>query len=82
MTQLTPSERQLNQLFRSLQTATRPKAIEQLQDCIWNVWSKSGYSKVDFALNKATEYLKDGDINKAIRIFSNIINIYLLNYLI
>lgn len=75
MIQLTPSERQLNQLFRSLQIATKPKAIEQLQDCIWKIWSTSNCSKVNFALNKGTEYLEEGNTRKAISIFTNIIGL-------
>lgn len=73
MIPLTPSERKLNQLFNSLEVASRQKAIEQIQDCIWNVWSSSGCSKIDFALGKASEASEEGDHSKALRIFTSII---------
>ncbi len=73
MQQLTPTNRQLNQLFRSLSLATHPKAIAQLQECIWTIWSNSGCDKINLALQKGIEASLEKDYNRALRLFSRIL---------
>lgn len=64
----------LDRLFVQLQSARSPARIEAILTQIWNIWLNSGDVETNTLVRVGTDYLSNGEFNKAIQTFSEVID--------
>jgi tetratricopeptide (TPR) repeat protein len=64
----------LKGLFEQLRTAPNPETSQQVEDQIWDIWSKSGDAEVDKVFAVGTQAMSIGDTATALKIFDAIVH--------